>query len=226
MTLSTADIETIVRRVLSTLTANDLPSAISPKRLKIADRVVSVSTLRDQLAGIEVIEVDSRAVITPAVRDLCREKNVTIVHGESKSCASSKTPLTAVSVESVPSLNPKLLVAGSAPWLGSLAKQLCPKQTRVSDVALDDASAIRSVSDALRGPQKAGVAIVNAPHAACWQAARDERLRPAVVSQWRELEEVLSQVPVNVLILSATSWNVPSASNLVRRFHNFLQSQS
>ncbi|MEQ1826657.1 MAG: hypothetical protein ABL921_11960 [Pirellula sp.] len=229
MTINAAEIETIVRRVLSTLSTIDASALGSPASdgnskstgyLQVADRVVSVEALRGRLAGIQVLEILPTAVLTPAASDLCRERKIQIVREPSVPTQQSSSPVQSATRP------PRLIVSGSATWIGSVAKQLCPKQSKVIDASIDDASAIRSISDGLRAGHQAGVAIVNAPHSACWQAARDDRLRPAVVSNWGELAAVLSEVPVNVLIISAKTWNVPSACNLARRMFEHLQKHS
>ena len=56
-------------------------------------------------------------------------------------------------------------------------------------------------------------------HALAWQASRDDKLRPVVVSQWGQLGEVLSEVPTNLIILSVKHWTAPAASNLIRAFY-------
>jgi hypothetical protein len=119
-----------------------------------------------------------------------------------------------------------LLVAGTPLWMSSIARQLCSKQAHVCPAAADDSTALRAVADGLRAGHQAGVAIVRSPHAICWQAARDDGLRPAVAPTWTELNEVLREVPVNVLILSSKTWNVPSVCNGIRRFFQHLQNQS
>jgi hypothetical protein len=224
MTITAIEIETIVRRVLSTLASSGAPSrgedvALSG-RLRLTDGVVSIQSLRNRLAGVQVLEIGLLAVLTPAAKDLCRELKVDIVRGEwEKQRAESL-------VEVKPPRAQRILVASSADWIAAVSKQLCPKQSKVLQVTADDTSTLRMIADGLRDGHQAGIAIVESPYAACWQSARDDRLRPAVVSSWSELTEVLREVPVNVLILSSRTWNVPSACNVARRFFQHLQSQS
>jgi hypothetical protein len=129
----------------------------------------------------------------------------------------------AVTSETTPT---RLFVAGTVEWLPGLARQLCPKQSRISERSPDDASAIRAIASALRAGHRSGIAIVQSPYSALWQSARDEMLRPAVVSQWSELNEIFREVPVNLLIIPATRWSVAGAANVARRFLDHLRSQS
>ena len=173
--------------------------------------------------GIQVLEIEPSAVLTPAARDYCKEWKIEVVRGQAIERKKGDGVETS---KRVVASSQRLLVAGMPAWLPSIAKQLCEKQTKVCEKSPDDSSALRMIADGLRAGHQAGVAIVNAPHATCWQAARDDRLRPAVASSWSELNDVLRDVPVNVLILSAKTWNVPSACNAARRFFQHLQHQS
>ncbi|HUP80972.1 MAG TPA: hypothetical protein VM260_20655 [Pirellula sp.] len=231
MNPNAAEIESIVRRVLSTLTsgASTLGNALTqpqvpqPLTLRLLDRVVSLQSLKNRLLDIQVLEIEKSAVLTPAARDYCNELKVEIVRGQSAASAKKEMVKTAEPVTTNPQ---RLLVAGTPSWMPSIAKQLCARQANVFESSVDDSAALRTIAGGLRAGHQAGIAIVGSPHAICWQAARDDRLRPAVVSCWPELEQVLREVPVNVLILSAKTWNVPSACNAARRFCQHLQNQS
>ncbi|MCY2978546.1 MAG: hypothetical protein NTU79_07785 [Planctomycetota bacterium] len=229
MTPTASEIETIVRRVLSTLTAIGAQShgekSVLFNRLSLTDQVISLQSLKNRLAGIQVLEVGRAAVLTPAAKDYCRELRVELVRvelvrsaiGEKSSMNSSPIALARPQ---------RLVVAGSTNYMTSISKQLCSKQAAVIDKSADDATAMRTIAEKLRTGHQAGVAIVESPHAACWQAARDDRLRPAVIAQWSDLDDVLREVPVNVLVLSSKSWNIPSACNVARRFFQHLQNHS
>jgi len=227
-----AEIETIVRRVLSTLTAVAAPgvdgsSRIEPNStLRIADRVISMQLVRDKIASQQVIEIGRMSVVTPAVKDYCRERKIAIVRSGNANLPAKESKQIVVASAIEVTKPQRLVVAGTAPWMTSVAKQLCNRQSKVEAASEDDTSAMRRISDSLRAGHQAGLAIVAAPHAACWQAARDERLRPAVVSSWGELTDVLREVPVNVLILSSKNWNVASTCNVARRFFEHLRSNS
>ena len=194
-----------------------------PTTLSLFDSVISLQSLKGQLIGIQVLEIEPSAVLTPSAQDYCKEGKIEVVRGQAIERKKGDGVETS---KRVASCSQRLLVAGVPAWMPSIAKQLCAKQTNVCDKSSDDSTALRTIADGLRAGHRAGVAIVNAPHATCWQAARDDRLRPAVVSSWSELNDVLREVPVNVLILSAKTWNVPSACNAARRFFQHLQNQS
>ena len=199
------------------------PSVPQPSTLSLSDRVVSLQSLKNRLLDVQVLEIEKSAVLTPAARDYCNELKVEIVRGQSASSKKIEIIKTAGPVTTNPQ---RLLVAGTPSWMPSITKQLCPKQANVVEISTDDSAALRTIAAGLRAGHQAGIAIVGSPHATCWQAARDDRLRPAVVSSWPELEQVLREVPVNLLILSAKTWHVPSTCNAARRFFQHLQNQS
>jgi len=229
MTPTASEIETIVRRVLSTLTAIGAQShsekSVLSNRLSLTDQVISLQSLKNRLAGIQVLEVGRTAVLTPAAKDYCRELRVELIRVELVRSAIGET--SSMNSSPIALARPqRLVVAGSTNYMTSIAKQLCSKQAAVIDKSADDATAMRTIAEKLRTGHQAGVAIVESPHAACWQAARDDRLRPAVIAHWSDLDDVLREVPVNVLVLSSKSWNIPSACNVARRFFQHLQNHS
>jgi len=225
--INSAEIESIVRRVLATLIDSGTSVvSIEPKSstLSFVDNVVSVSMLKNRLSGIKVLEIAQSAVLTPAARDYVRECKVEIVRGPIKT--DDNIVANETFKETASGRPQRLIVAGTAVWMPAIAKQLCSKQAKVCSTSVDDTAALRSVADGLRAGHQAAVMMVHSPHATCWQAARDETLRPAVVSNWTELNDVLREVPVNVLVLSTKAWNLPSTCNTARQFFQHLQNRS
>jgi hypothetical protein len=229
LTPSATEIEAIVRKVLGTLMASDMsvadgktkPSVSVDKpetatELVLTNSVISTRDLLGRLKGMQTVRVPESAIVTPAVRDLCREAKVTIVRGTqqtSKAASNSSKPQ-------------RLIVAGSTSSITSIAKQLCPRQAKVLETSVDDNSALSSIAGGLRNGHQAGVLIAKSPFSACWQAARDEKLRPVVVGQWSDLAIAIKEVPTNLLILGADQWNVASACNAARFLFEHLKRNS
>lgn len=203
-----------------------------PSTLSLADQVVSVSLLKNRLLGVQVLDIAQSAVLTPAARDYLRECKVEVVRGakglsnEPEALADSKAGSASASGSKGMDRPQRLIVAGTAAWMPAVAKQLCSKQAKVCSASIDDTAALRTVADGIRAGHQAAVMLVQSAHATCWQAARDDSLRPVVVSNWTELNDVLREVPANVLILSAKAWNLPSSCNTARRFFQHLQNRS
>jgi hypothetical protein len=208
--------------------------SLRPSTLILVDQVVSASLLKNRLTGIQVLEIAKSAVVTPAARDYIRECKVEIVRSEnhSSNASEARADFKAVSARvsgsgSTEIARPqRLIIAGTVAWLPAVAKQLCSKQAKVCSASIDATAALRTVAEGIRAGHQAAVMLVQSAHATCWQAARDDSLRPAVVSNWTELNDVLREVPANVLILSAKAWNLPSSCNTARRFFQHLQNQS
>ncbi len=200
--------------------------------LRLVDQVVSVALLKNRLIGIQVLEIAQSAVLTPAARDYLRECKVEIVrvgkHSSIEPKALAELALSSASVSGSKGMDrpQRLIVAGTAAWMPAIAKQLCSKQAKVCSASIDDTAALRTVAEGIRAGHQAAVMLVHSAHATCWQAARDDSLRPAVVSNWTELNDVLREVPANLLILSAKAWNLPSSCNTARRFFQHLQNRS
>lgn len=216
----------------------------------IASAVVSVESLRSLPAGTQRLEIGTKALITPAAKDWCRERSLIVSrcsHLDSaragfkqlgapeqnpavtatRALVGANATLGGVVPTSVEPLRPaKLFVSGSVLWLRSLEKQLCPKQTRIAELQHDDAGVIRSVATAVRQGHAAAVAIVESPYSALWQAARDEALRPVLISQWSDLADGLREVPTNVLIVPAKRWNIAGTANIARHFLEHIRSRS
>ncbi|MDR1957892.1 MAG: hypothetical protein LBQ54_02415 [Planctomycetaceae bacterium] len=103
--LTGIDIDTIVRRVLTDLNSvrfvsalpvpekpqqaacQSLPSPSSSKQaihppandiLNLTGRLITLATLENQLNGIRKVQVSPVAVVTPAVKDFLRKKNITL----------------------------------------------------------------------------------------------------------------------------------------------------
>lgn len=233
MSPSATEIEAIVRKVLSTLMASDLTVANGPEvmpasnELVLTGSVISTRDLAGRLQGKQVVRVPEKAVITPAVRDLCREAKVAIIRGEVSLTTSTQVSGSSTVSSSTPPKKPqRLIVTGSHSMLAAISKQLCSRQAKVVEPSVDDTSALNQIASGLRTGHQAGVLIAKSPFAASWQAARDDKLRPVVVGQWSDLSVALKEVPTNLLILGADRWNVASACNAARFLFEHLKRNS
>jgi len=238
------EIERIVRDVLASLasegTSQGIPLETSTKvvsssaevqstnqgRIRLSVPVLSLEDLRNISKDTKEILLSKSALVTPAAKDFLREKGIAwSISSELEAKAPTIANGSGVNSEKKgDDSGPKpLFVTGSVLWLRNLEKQLCPKVSLVDQVQIDDAAAVRSVAQAIRAGSKSAIAIVKAPHSTLWQAARDEALRPALVSQWSDLAEVLREVPTNMLIVPATRWNIAGSANIARKFLEFIQ---
>ena len=229
---ATSSATTSSNAIVKSNVAQPRPQSIDAMHLNAP--VLSLDSLRSVPSGTKQITVSSTALVTPAAKDWLKEKGIGWTRivptasspGTGKSPASSNPSGLSTSVASSEILQEntmetetkRVLVTGSVLWLRTLEKQLCPKSSQIDQVQFDDAASLRAVAQAIRNGAPAAIAVVKAPHATLWQAARDEALRPSIVSQWSDLAEVLQEVPTNLLILSASRWNTAGTANIARKF--------
>jgi hypothetical protein len=62
--------------------SNDQNASRKNSSISLSDRVVTVSQLEGQLAGVIRLHITDRAVVTPAARDLLKERGVELVRGD------------------------------------------------------------------------------------------------------------------------------------------------
>jgi ribose 5-phosphate isomerase RpiB len=85
------DVERVVREVLARLSAGGTPvprpAATETKKaegeLALSEKLVTLAALEGRLAGVKQLVVPAKAVITPAARDLLRERKIAVVRGTS-----------------------------------------------------------------------------------------------------------------------------------------------
>lgn len=198
-------------------------SAENGKEIAVDSDLISATLLNNVLPTgkertVQSIRLKPSAVVTPAAKDLLRERRIQIVRGTSKS-----EPNVA---NKAPPRSQRLVVAGTSSAMDVVGKQICPKQAKVLPRLDDDSAVLRSVLEGLKVGHQAAVVWVDSPHHVCWQAARYESLRPVVVSQWNDLKDAIRDVPANLLILSKKQWTIPALGNATRMFFEHLKKSS
>lgn len=246
--MTAAEIENVVRSVLQRVLAGEAaPASTIPNSLSlvapasgtgtggeghsvgnfiaIKQSLITLATLPASFEGVTELRIAEQAVVTPAVKDILRANKIAVVRGGAEIATAS--PVAETANRSTPTVAPsrpqRIIIAGQALWYSSLRNPLCPKQTKLTEAGSDDATALRTIAAGLRDGHQAGVMIASSPHAACWQAARDDKLRPVVVHDWLESKRILAEVPANLMILDSRRWNVPSTANLIQSFLKHLE---
>ncbi|MCA9238929.1 MAG: hypothetical protein KDA37_01965 [Planctomycetales bacterium] len=82
MTLTEEQLEWIVSEVVRRLrSSGSAPAATqsAPTTLALADRLVTLETLHGKLGGVTQLQVLSKAIVTPAVVDLLKERHIKLV---------------------------------------------------------------------------------------------------------------------------------------------------
>ena len=88
----------VIRRLQGTHRGGGSDSSLEPAArprgatdIRIEDTVVTTVQLEGRLQGVRRLHVAAAAVVTPAVRDLLRDRNVELVRVSSPSSETSKT---------------------------------------------------------------------------------------------------------------------------------------
>ncbi len=81
VTLSQEQLEWIVREVVRRLQTPHTNGAgtVASTRLSLAERLVTTETLRDRLDGVTEVQTIAGAIVTPAVVDLLKERQIALV---------------------------------------------------------------------------------------------------------------------------------------------------
>ena len=88
MKLNPEQLEWIVREVIRRLQAADGQAATAATpRLSLSERLVTTETLRGKLEGVSQVNTIAGAIVTPAVVDLLKEKQITLVRTNTKNGA-------------------------------------------------------------------------------------------------------------------------------------------
>ena len=75
---SAVEIERLVREVLAQLAPTPAPREVSTTELWLDQTVVAVRDLEDRLQQVKQLVVPEKAIVTPAARDLLRERGVNV----------------------------------------------------------------------------------------------------------------------------------------------------
>ena len=84
MQLPPEEFERIVQEVIRRLQAlanADSAVAGSSSRLVLTDRLVTLAKLDGKLSGVSTLVVPAKAIVTPAVKDELRDRNIDLVMG-------------------------------------------------------------------------------------------------------------------------------------------------
>ncbi len=69
----------VVRRLRETTGEGDSTADSGNGRLTIAEKLVTIETVRDKLGSVKCVEVPGRAIVTPAVVDWLKDKQIELV---------------------------------------------------------------------------------------------------------------------------------------------------
>lgn len=208
MNVTADEIERIVRDVMSRL-ASERPAALkeaeTPKQaeapkpataaaseLVLEAKVVTLADLQGRLVGIKQLVVTERAVITPAVRDLLREKKVGLVRRMAGAqAAASATGRTIV----VAATEAKVAVGGLVREL----RELGCKLEELAQAGL--VAAVRELGDEVAKSGAVGLLVCEEPEAALIALNRRSGIRAVGGDDVAAIERAAKAVGANAFVV-------------------------
>lgn len=224
--MSTAgiDIEWIVREVVRRLREqasveshtnghrSEKPTAATRHiagQLTVDDRVVTLATLEKRLEGIQQLHVSPKAIVTPAVRDELKDRNISLVRGgKSDATVSTKE-------HSTPSTVIGLAIDNFD--AGALAKMLGGTPSVVNHPPQRLADLVGEVSGKVAGGTL-GVVLAEAPAAAVVMANRHAGVRAAYGFNFPAVRRAVSEVGANLLVLQPAGKSLAELAGMIGEF--------
>lgn len=209
------NVDEIVRQVLAQLASRgtrgsatlSTENQTNKHELRIDARVVSLAELEGRLAGVRQISVCKQAIITPAARDLLREKKIQVgyrIEGK-KVCAGHHTLTLGVAETNVDPA-PLVRLVGQA---GQPIEQLARSGlVSVTDELCDLAAKGGHLGLLLTGQSAAAVCLAN----------RQRGVRAAVGVSASSVSEAVRQIGVNLLVVDPNGRTTYELRNMVRAF--------
>lgn len=191
------------------ITAPQAPVAPKPQGvLVISDRVVTTAQLQGKLDGIQRVQVVPRAVITPAVRDLLRDRKIELQFVEpAATAAAASGPLLVVGVAET-SFSPAAVLRNLSQG-GVRLEQLA--RTGLDVVAAELAEQVR-----LGG--SLGVLVTEQTHAALCLANRHAGVRAAWGGCVKGVEKAKQAIGANVLVVSPKGKSTAELEQMLQAF--------
>jgi hypothetical protein len=219
MNVTADEIERIVRDVMSRL-ASERTAAAKPEtdrkvevatpanELVLEARVISLAEVQGRLSGMVRVSVAERAIVTPAVRDLLREKKVPLVRraAGAKVAAATRTIVVAAAETKVE--------------LGGLVRDLRGTGCKVEQLAQAGlVAAVRELGEEVAKNGAIGLLVCEEPEAAVVALNRRSGVRAVGGEEAAAIERAANAVGANLYVVRGSRlggmqvkrWLVPAA---------------
>jgi hypothetical protein len=181
------------------------PALAPAGELILNDHVVSAASLLNQLGGVQRVVVSARSVVTPAARDLLKEKNVILVR----------------TLQSTMRGNARLVMAATSARFDSngLVRALAQRNVHVQLIAaIGLTEVIRHLTVEIGEHEKLGVLLTDRVAAALCLANRQRGVRAAAVANRGELNEALREIGANLLVVDISRRSMLEAQRIAEAF--------
>jgi len=208
---SQEDIDRIVSEVMRRLAAGqgalvEARTLGAHARLRISDGVVSLSAVEGRLDHVRQLVVSHRSVVTPAVRDVLRKRDIELVRDDA-------------SVSLPGDLAPRLVVANMCSANVEHLLAGIPSEVRLlSRSSLSET--ISTMATELGHDETLGLVVTDAPEAAVCLANRNANVRAMYGLHEAGVKRAVSTIAANVLIVAALEKSVFETRSLLRAFLN------
>lgn len=162
-----------------------------------AERVISVDSLAEVPADAARVLVENSTVITPAARDLARQRGIVWVR-------QGETPLQARDVLLIADTDSSARAAGLSHQLASRGLTATPT---------DADALLKQVQDG----RASGIALSDLPAGFVCMACRNESIRAATISELNELNPIASQMQPNLWVIDMRRVTLSKAIVLAER---------
>ncbi|MFK7737798.1 MAG: hypothetical protein AB8B50_17325 [Pirellulaceae bacterium] len=226
MRITSAEIESIVRAVIQRIEAMPRASLAMPAgsssagktgnslglqvpvetsaattstaaELRLSDPVISLESLRNRLGGVRVLRVQKTAVVTPAVRDELRSRDVQLVRESVKRVTrTGRSNILVVNANH------------SSQALVDLAEVIAPTSNCSADVG--------RIAAHLNSGGSGAIWCSATPFAAVRACGRNAALRAIQLPCIKQVDQALSEAEPNLLILDQASWNEDNLVEVVQ----------
>jgi len=219
MTVSADEIERIVRDVMSRLASErsaaakpenkakepETPKPIEPPKptapaaseLVLETKVVTLAEVQGRLVGIQQLIVAERAIVTPAVRDLLREKKVGLVRRSAAAQAAGAQASGSASGRTI-----VVAAVDAKAAVGSLVRELRSQGCKIEELAQAGLeAAVRELSDEVAKSGAVGLLVCEEPEAALIALNRRSGIRAVGGDDVAAIERSAKAVGANAFVV-------------------------
>jgi len=215
--LGGVDVEQVVREVLTRLaaeqskrgatekTAAGVGTSASGGELSLAARLITIAELDGRLHGVQRLRLIKGAVITPAVRDLLRQRDISVDYAAANGRAAGHALA--------------LALAATAYEPAGLVRAIGQRGTAVERLAqIGLTGAVDELCDLVGKGGMLGLLLTEKPAAAACLANRRRGVRAASAGSVREVDQAVQSLGMNLLTIEPAGRGFCELQQMVRSF--------
>lgn len=180
------------------------PEQAPANSIVLTEKVITAELLEERAAPGGVVIVPAKAIITPAARDVIKQRGLQVEHGTTSKSASPKQP-SAHSPQ--PSTSPLLIIVHNTDAVSRLWEDLKGTWKRELTGCPDDAAKL-AIAELSRGGASQVLILAQQTFRAACLANRNEKVKAVPVDSIGDIKSARKQIRVNTWCLDPTgkSW--------------------